>query len=136
MQSGRPFTFSASQSVGHNGPLLYSWTVIGMNKPYNQMTVNGVAVTVREPTEHEVRLLVRDEQNGKTGLAQQTFIVTPSSGGGEHPPYVPGGAHEAGQTYTHNGKNYKCKYTSWCSGSVQYYEPGKGLAWREAWDEQ
>ncbi|WP_323146705.1 lytic polysaccharide monooxygenase [Pseudomonas marginalis] len=138
MQSGRPFTFSASQSVGYNGPLLYSWTVIGMNKPYNQMTVNGVAVTVREPTEHEVRLLVRDEQNGKTGLAQQTFIVTPSSGGGDYPAYKEGTAYNAGDIVSNNGKNYKCKphpYTAWCAGAAWAYAPGTGTAWDQAWDE-
>ncbi|SAM32734.1 lytic polysaccharide monooxygenase [Pseudomonas sp. 1 R 17] len=138
MQSGRPFTFSASQSVGHNGPLLYSWTVIGMNRPYNQMTVSGVAVNVPQPTQHEVRLLVRDEQNGKTGLARQTFTVTPSSGGGDYPAYKEGTAYNAGDIVSNNGKNYKCKphpYTAWCAGAAWAYAPGTGTAWDQAWDE-
>lgn len=136
VQSGKPFTFNASQSVGYNGPLSYSWAIIGANQPYNQVTVNGAAVTVTQPTKHTARLNVRDPQNGKTSQVEFDFTVTPSGGGGDYPPYVPGGQHEAGKIYSHNGENYKCKYAAWCSGSAQYYEPGKGLAWGEAWDKQ
>lgn len=36
----------------------------------------------------------------------------------------------------HDHKRYQCKpwpYSGWCSQSPTYYEPGVGLAWREAW---
>lgn len=36
-----------------------------------------------------------------------------------------------------NQKRYQCKpfpYSGWCSQSPTYYEPGKGLAWQQAWD--
>ncbi|MBN2975382.1 chitin-binding protein [Pseudomonas fluorescens] len=136
LKSGQAFTFSGEASSGSNDALLYAWTVPGMAGAQNESTVSGAAYTVAQPTAFKARLNVRDQQNGKTSQAEFDFTVTPASGGEEYPPYVPGGSHEAGKIYAHNGQNYKCKYTSWCSGSVQYYEPGKGLAWREAWDQQ
>ena len=83
-------------------------------------------------------MLVRDEQNGKTGLARQTFTVTPSSGGGDYPAYKEGTAYNAGDIVSNNGKNYKCKphpYTAWCAGAAWAYAPGTGTAWDQAWDE-
>lgn len=137
VQSGKPFTFNASQSVGYNGTLIYSWTVIGMTPPYTQVTVNGVAVTVTQPTEHTARLNVRDPQNGKTSQAEQAFTVTPPSGGGDYPAYKEGTAYKDGDIVTNNNKNYKCKphpYTAWCAGAAWAYAPGSGTAWGQAWD--
>lgn len=138
MQSGKPFTFSASQSVGYNGPLSYSWAVIGSTPPFNEVTVKGVAVTVPQPAVHTVRLNVRDMQNGKTSQAELKFTVTPASGGGEYPAYKEGTAYKAGDIVTNNSKNYKCKphpYTAWCAGAAWAYAPGSGNAWEQAWEE-
>src|SRR5205823_2063505 len=39
----------------------------------------------------------------------------------------------------HFGEKYTCKVSGWCSdgtpNAVAYYEPGKGLAWTQAWDD-
>ncbi len=135
--SGQAFTFDGSGSSGSNGQLLYQWAVPGMEGSQSGTTVTGKALTVQAATPLKARLNVSDQQNGKVAQVEFDFTVNPS-GGGQQPdgPYVAGGQHEAGKIYSNNGKNYKCKYTSWCSGSPQYYEPGKGLAWQEAWDEQ
>ena len=138
VQSGQPFTFSARQSVGYNGPLSYVWVVIGANQPLNQVTVNGVAVAVTQPTVYVARLNVRDMQNGKTSQAELNFTVTPASDGGEYPAYKEGTAYKAGDIVTNVGKNYKCKphpYTAWCAGAGWAYAPGSGTAWEQAWEE-
>jgi len=39
---------------------------------------------------------------------------------------------------SNNGKLYRCKpfpYTNWCSMAAWAYEPGKGTAWDQAWEE-
>jgi len=137
LQSGKPFTFSASQSVGYNGRLKYSWAFIGMTAPYDQVTLNGVTVGVPQTTVHKVRLNVLDAQNNKTAQAEQDVTITPATGGQQPDgPYVPSGSHEAGKIYSHNGENYKCLQKPWCDGSPLYYEPGKGLAWSQAWEKQ
>ncbi len=138
MQSGKPFAFSASQSVGYNGPLSYTWAVVGATPPIDQVTISGVAVTVPQPTVHTARLNVRDMQNGKTNQASMEFTVTPASGGGEYPTYKEGTPYRAGDIVTNNGKNYRCKphpFTDWCAGAAWAYAPGTGSAWTQAWEE-
>ncbi len=138
VQSGQPFTLSARQSVGYNDLLSYAWAVIGANNPLNQVTVNGVAVAVTQPTVYVARLNVRDMQNGKNSQAELNFTVTPASDGGEYPAYKEGTAYKAGDIVTNVGKNYKCKphpYTAWCAGAGWAYAPGSGTAWEQAWEE-
>ncbi|MBI6564575.1 lytic polysaccharide monooxygenase [Pseudomonas synxantha] len=135
LKSGQAFTFSGTQSTGANGPVRYEWAVPGMTGAEDAATVSGKAQMVSEPTPLKARLTVKDQENGKTDTAEFGFTVLPADPG-QYPPYVPEGLHEAGKTYSHQGKNYKCKHAPWCSGSPRYYEPGAGLAWQEAWDEQ
>lgn len=134
LKSGEAYTFTSAASTGYNGPLLRQWVIPGLESAPNGVTASGKAYTVTTQTVFKARLNVRDQENGKTDQAEFEFTVSPPGSGEQYPPYVPGGQHEAGQIYSHNGVNYKCKYTSWCSGSPQYYEPGAGLAWAEAWD--
>ena len=138
LMAGKTYTFDGRSSVGSNGPLAYQWSPGGLNtQSLNQSTLTGVAPNVGQPTELTARLLVRDLQNGKTHQAEFKYTVS-SSGGGQQPdgPYVPSGSHEAGKIYSHNGDNYKCLQKPWCDGSPTYYEPGKGLAWEQAWEKQ
>jgi len=137
LQSGKPFTFSASQSIGYNGPLSYQWNIIGANQPFTQVTVNGVAVTVASPTVHTARLNVHDTQNGKTSQAEFNFTVTPASDGGEYPAYQEGAPYNAGDIVSKDGKHYRCKphpYTPWCRGAAWAYAPKTGTAWDQAWE--
>lgn len=134
LKSGQTFTFSGTGSTGSNGPLLYQWTIPGLQGSQSESTASGQAYAVTQTTPFKARLNVRDQQNGKTSQAEFDFTVTPGGGGETYPPYVPNGNNEAGKIYAHKGEHYKCKYTSWCSGSPMYYEPGVGLAWQEAWD--
>jgi hypothetical protein len=43
------------------------------------------------------------------------------------------------QKVKHNGEEYTCKVSGWCSSNasndVAAYEPGKGWAWTQAWDD-
>lgn len=138
LTAGKTYTFDGRSSVGSNGPLAYQWSPGGLNtQSLNQSTLTGVAPNVGQPTELTARLLVRDLENGKTHQAEFKYTVS-SSGGGQQPdgPYVPSGSHEAGKIYSHNGDNYKCLQKPWCDGSPTYYEPGKGLAWEQAWEKQ
>ncbi|EMD9436702.1 chitinase [Burkholderia cepacia] len=58
--------------------------------------------------------------------------------GGNHPQYKEGTKYGAGDIVSNNGKLYRCKpfpYTNWCSMAAWAYEPGKGTAWDQAWEE-
>ncbi|WP_330997219.1 glycosyl hydrolase family 18 protein [Burkholderia stagnalis] len=58
--------------------------------------------------------------------------------GGDHPQYKEGTKYNAGDIVSNNGKLYRCKpfpYTNWCSMAAWAYEPGKGTAWDQAWEE-
>ncbi|VBB14482.1 glycosyl hydrolase family 18 protein [Burkholderia stabilis] len=60
------------------------------------------------------------------------------TGGGNHPQYKEGTKYGAGDIVSNNGKLYRCKpfpYTNWCSMAAWAYEPGKGTAWDQAWEE-
>nr|WP_107311062.1 glycosyl hydrolase family 18 protein [Burkholderia metallica] len=64
-----------------------------------------------------------------------------SGGGGESddgPQYKEGTQYKAGDIVSNQGKLYRCKsfpYTNWCSMAAWAYEPGKGSAWEQAWEE-
>ncbi|MBB5390554.1 MULTISPECIES: glycosyl hydrolase family 18 protein [unclassified Herbaspirillum] len=57
---------------------------------------------------------------------------------GKHSPYKEGTKYAPGQVVANNGKLYRCKpfpYANWCSMAAWAYEPGKGSAWNQAWEE-
>lgn len=135
LTSGQAFTFSGTSSSSNNGPLLYFWAVPGATSSPDASTISGKAPTVTQPTTYTARLNVRDPDNGKTSQATKDYSVTPGSGG-QYDPYVQRGEHKQGTIYTHNGELYKCVIAPWCDGDPMYYEPGKGLAWQQAWEKQ
>ena len=60
---------------------------------------------------------------------------TPSQPPAGVPVYVAGNSYGPGDTVSNNGVVYQCKgwpFGLWCSGSA--YEPGKGSAWKSAWN--
>ena len=109
-----------------------------MTSAPNGATVGGNAYTVTEATVFTARLNVRDQQNGKTGQAEQNFTVTPGGGGEEYPAYKEGTAYKAGDIVSNRGNNYRCKpqpFTPWCAGAAWAYAPGTGAAWDQAWEQ-
>ena len=53
------------------------------------------------------------------------------------PQYVAGNSYKGHEVVSNNGSDYEClsdTVAPWCSSSQKlYYEPGKGLAWSDAW---
>lgn len=138
VESGKTITIDGSGSIFYNqGQKIYQWSATHGVAMGTTAVVNTTAPIVTTPTDVIFYLTVYDGANRTKSPQVESKVRINPAGGGQQPdgPYVEGGQHEAGKIYSHNGENYKCKYTSWCSGSPQYYEPGKGLAWKEAWDE-
>lgn len=82
-----------------------------MTGAQNGSIISGKAFTVTQATPFKARLLVRDQQNGKTSPAVLDFTVTPPSDGGEYPAYVPNKQppYQAGEIVSNKGANYACK---------------------------
>ncbi len=43
---------------------------------------------------------------------------------------------KAGDIVNNRGQLFQCKpypYSGWCNNAPSYYEPGKGIAWQDAW---
>ncbi|KAF0813182.1 hypothetical protein IGB42_02110 [Andreprevotia sp. IGB-42] len=50
------------------------------------------------------------------------------------PQYVKGSAYSDGDTVKNGGRQYVCKVGVWCKmNESQYYTPGTGSAWQQAW---
>jgi len=89
--------------------------------------------------QYDVIMLVSFLKNSQKQILQKKFTLNIT---GELPlalPYPTGkGSYVAGSRVTgSDGVVYACKpwpYTAWCNGVASYYEPGKGLAWSQAWD--
>ncbi|WP_085538636.1 glycosyl hydrolase family 18 protein [Burkholderia pseudomallei] len=61
-----------------------------------------------------------------------------SEGSGTHPTYKEGTQYAPGDIVSNGGKLYRCKpapFGGWCSMAKWAYEPGKGSAWDQAWEE-
>lgn len=137
LKSGETFTFSGTTSTGSNGPLLYQWAVPGMTGAQNGATISGKAYQVPEVTTFEARLIVRDQQNGKTDPAKLSFTVEPASGDTDYPQWKPNGGYNSGSQASNYGVKYRCKQGSagaWCGQNEN--EPGKpgSTFWQRAWD--
>ncbi len=96
--------------------------------------VSGVAAG-----DYDVIMVTSFIKNGQKQIAQKSFKLTLVAASGNLPVYPTGlGTYVAGsKVQGRDGKVYACKawpYTSWCNGGAQYYEPGVGSAWQQAWD--
>lgn len=141
VDSGKTLTLDGSKSVNGSGGsdrLSYRWeTNVESDAVLTNPTLRLTAPIVTQTMQYAARLTVTDAANSKTHVASHTFTVMPVTGG-DYDDYVEGVAYTAGQKVSHNGANYACKqhpYTAWCKGSALYYEPGKGLDWKGAWEQ-
>lgn len=96
--------------------------------------VSGVAAG-----EYDVIMVTSFMKNGQKQVAQKSFKLNLTANSGNLPVYPAGiGGYVAGsKVQGRDGKTYACKawpYTSWCNGQAQYYEPGVGSAWQQAWE--
>lgn len=135
--SGQTFTLSGKGSVGYNQALVYQWSTT-MPGNTNNDTLQVVAPVVTQPTSQIVKLQVNDMQNQTSSSAQITVTINPADTG-QYPAYVKGVTYQGGTIVSNKGKNYQCKLgaeSGWCGQAPQYYEPGVGFNWRDAWDEK
>ncbi len=74
-----------------------------------------------------------DNGGKSSGSGIVNITVSNGSGNCDTPQYVDGSTYNSGDTVQHNDNNYRCKVGGWCTIGGPY-EPGKGWAWSEAWD--
>lgn len=96
--------------------------------------VSGVAAG-----EYDLIMVTSFMKNGQKQIAQKSFKLNLTASSGNLPVYPAGiGSYVAGsKVQGRDGKSYTCKpwpYTTWCNGQAQYYEPGVGSAWQQAWE--
>jgi len=83
-------------------------------------------------------LTVTDDQGALVSAATQVTI-TDGNGGGECnlPTYNAGNQYATDDRVSHQGRAYLCLVGGWCSSDQTWaYEPGKGLYWQHAWQDQ
>lgn len=97
--------------------------------PYTYTWTNVVGGT------YTLKVRAMDNNGALSAVAQRTITVSGGATGSSctSPQYV------AGATYTQNmlvqnaGNEYTCNVPGWCAGSAQYYAPGTGTNWQQAW---
>ncbi|MFC5475729.1 lytic polysaccharide monooxygenase [Paraherbaspirillum soli] len=140
-EAGQQVTLSAAGSSDPDGdPLTFKWDV----PPGIVATPNGASLSFTAPElakdkTFAFKVIVND---GKTSAsASHSVKVKAKTGGGDgdggnHPAYKEGTIYKGGDLVINDGKIFECKpgaSAGWCGQSAMYYEPGKGLAWTEAW---
>lgn len=145
LKSAESYTFKSTLNNFQSNFHGYSWAPEGIQaSDLNAPTVSGTALTVTTPQKFVVRVNVRDGEHGNSYQASKQITVIPKDGGGgEHPAYAEGTEYKEGDIVTNINqenvmKTYKCKpypYSGWCKGAGWAYAPGKGTAWKDAWDE-
>lgn len=99
-----------------------------------KISVNGVAAG-----DYDLIMVTTYNKNGQKQVLQKTFKLSLTQSSGNVPIYPTGlGGYAAGsKVQGKDGRIYACKpwpYTAWCNSSAQYYEPGVGSAWTDAWE--
>ncbi len=76
------------------------------------------------------------DNNGAMSVLSQR-IITVNSGSGSStcvsPQYVAGTNYVQNALVQNVGNQYTCNVPGWCSGSAQFYAPGTGTSWQQAW---
>ena len=120
--------------------LTYLWTqtsgqAVTISRPNEALAAVAIPA-VEQPTAFTFRLTVTD---GNGGSNSDDVTVTARGGdGGGHPPYEPGKDYVGEEIVSHVGRLFQCKPKpegGWCGQAPAYYEPGVGIAWRDAWND-
>lgn len=141
VKAGATVSLSAEASSDEDGDALtYTW------KSQDGQTLSGkdkAVITFKAPEsstagQYPVTLTVNDGELESTVTYNLNVKATEQSGGetGAYPTWTSKTKWKAGDIVSNGGKLFQCKpfpYSGWCNGSAPYYEPGKGLAWSDAW---
>lgn len=139
-------TFDGRGSIGHNGPLTYSWVTNaagGVSPPNNASTFGFrvgpyVAPIAGSPEpKYIVKLGVYDNKNRKNDQTEIEFTIKKRDIGGEYPAWKLNGGYNSGSKVSNYGKRFECVPGSagaWCGQNEN--EPGKPGSnnWQRAWD--
>jgi predicted carbohydrate-binding protein with CBM5 and CBM33 domain len=140
-EGGATVLLSGKSSNNGGGKLTYLWKLpAGITAPVNQADLSFVAPKLSQDKAYTFGLTVTNEKGSSS--AEHTVTVKKQdqggggTGGGKYPAYKEGTAYKAGERVSNAGQDFECKpwpYTNWCGHSAQYYAPGTGLNWSEAW---
>ena len=140
-EGGATVLLSGKNSNNGGGKLTYLWKLpAGITAPVNQADLSFVAPKLSQDKAYTFGLTVTNEKGSSS--AEHTVTVKKQdqggggTGGGKYPAYKEGTAYKAGERVSNAGQDFECKpwpYTNWCGQSAQYYAPGTGLNWSEAW---
>ena len=140
-EGGATVLLSGKSSNNGGGKLTYLWKLpAGITAPVNQADLSFVAPKLSQDKAYTFGLTVTNEKGSSS--AEHTVTVKKQdqggggTGGGKYPAYKEGTAYKAGERVSNAGQDFECKpwpYTNWCGQSAQYYAPGTGLNWSEAW---
>jgi len=142
VQAPGSVTLDGSASNDPDGTIAsYKWEqVSGSPLTLNNATSAQAQVQVPEvaqDTTYQFKLTVTDNE-GLSSNATMKLTAKAKGGDSEYPAYEPGKAYQGGEIVTNHGKLYQCKpypQAGWCGQAPTAYEPGKGWAWTDAWNE-
>lgn len=142
VDAGSQVSLSATGSSDANGDkLTYTWmsqdgkTVSGADKA----VVTFSAPDVTKDSQYVVNLKVSDGTLSDTTEYTLNVKAKASADEGQevtYPAWNSTTSWSAGDIVNNNGALYQCKPLpegAWCNSSPDYYEPGVGIAWSDAW---
>ena len=141
VEAGKSVSLNASGSTDEDGNhLTYTWTAP------NGQTVSGddkAIITFNAPevaaaTQYPINLTVSDGELSSTTTYTLNVQAKQTNGGqtGTYPTWTSKTKWKAGDIVNNRGQLFQCKpypYSGWCNNAPSYYEPGKGIAWQDAW---
>ncbi|MCG7496595.1 DUF5011 domain-containing protein [Vibrio sp. Of7-15] len=83
---------------------------------------------------HDLRFTGSTKETGERFEEFYTVDLVQESTG-DYPQYVAGNSYAAGDIVSNAGGNYQCTVAGWCSQGHEFYEPGVGLYWTDAWNQ-
>jgi len=131
---------SAARSTDPDGDRLsFSWSVpAGITAQHSGSSLNFAAPAVKVDTPFEFKVTVSDGKASTFTKHVLTVKAKAEDDGSKYPAYEGGKIYKGGDIVSNRGKAYKCKpfpYSGWCGQAPAAYEPGRGWAWTDAWDE-
>ena len=141
VDAGKTVSLSAEASTDEDGDALtYTWTsqdgqtVTGKNKA----VISFKTPEASTASQNTITLTVSDGELSSTATYQLNVKAKKADGGqtDTYPAWTSKTKWKAGDIVNNGGKLFQCKpfpYSGWCNSSPAYYEPGKGIAWADAW---
>lgn len=141
VDAGKTVSLNASGSTDEDGnALTYTWT------SQDGQTVTGkdkAVITFKAPessvaTQTVINLTVSDGELSSNASYTLNVKAKKADNGqtGTYPTWTSKTKWKAGDIVNNGGKLYQCRpypNSGWCNSTPSYYEPGKGIAWQDAW---